>query len=471
MLSNPLTVGLLPLYVELYDLAFPALRADIESFRDQIAERLRALGLDVRVGQVCRLEPEFAAAIKDFEQARVDAIVTLHLAYSPSLECEVPLSRTHLPVIVLDTTPAERFDETTDPSALMLNHGIHGVQDMCNRLIRRGKRFAIHAGSWRTSAVLQQVVSSVRAAAVVTALRNMRVGLVGGPFPGMGDFRVEADEFRRTLGPEIVLADGTLPLAAQQSAELVAAEDARYRQRFTGVENIDTSLLDASIRAGLVLRKWADTEHLGALAVNFLAVSTDNASLPVMPFVEMCLAMERGIGYAGEGDVLTAAWTGALLRVFPQTSFTEMFCPDWAGDAVFLSHMGELNYCVAPARPHLTAIDFPYTNSARAVVGCASYMAGAAVCVNLAPFGQGRYRVVIAPGHVRRAATDNTMSSLINGWFVPNVGLGEFLERFSLAGGTHHGALIYADPIVVTAILRSVGALLGCPVIVIEDRP
>jgi len=34
--------------------------------------------------------------------------------------------------------------------------------------------------------------------------------------------------------------------------------------------------------------------------------------------------MSRGIGYAGEGDVLTAALTGALLSVYPDTSFTEV---------------------------------------------------------------------------------------------------------------------------------------------------
>jgi hypothetical protein len=33
---------------------------------------------------------------------------------------------------------------------------------------------------------------------------------------------------------------------------------------------------------------------------------------PVMPFLEFSKAMERGIGYAGEGDALTAVLVGAL---------------------------------------------------------------------------------------------------------------------------------------------------------------
>lgn len=470
-MSTPLTVGLLPLYVELYDLAFPELRPQIEGFRDEIANRLRGLGLEVKVGDVCRLEPEFDEAIASFEEAGVDAIVSLHLAYSPSLESERPLSRTALPLIVLDTTPDDVFDESTDPSAMMLNHGIHGVQDMCNRLIRRGKRFAIHAGSWRTSDVLEQVVASVRAGAIVTALRSMRVGMVGGPFAGMGDFRVDPEDFRTVLGPEIVVADGDLPRAADVADDAVAAELAIYRESFTGVDDIDPQLLDTSIRAGLALRQWASAERLGSMAVNFLEVSQSNPFLPVMPFVETCQAMVAGVGYAGEGDVLTAAWTGALLRVYPETTFTEMFCPDWNGDAVFLSHMGELNYRVAADKPRLTTLDFPYTDSAKAVVGYASYKEGDAVFVNLAPFGDGRYAMTIAPGRIRKAEPDNKLSSLMNGWFVPQVGLAPFLERFSEVGATHHSSVVYGDPEQVTSTLTSVATLLGCDVTIIRETP
>ena len=65
-----------------------------------------------------------------------------------------------------------------------------------------------------------------------------------------------------------------------------------------------------------------------------------------MPFLEISRLMERGIGYAGEGDVLTAALVGALMKVYAETTFTEMFCPDWKGNSIMLSHMGEINVCL-----------------------------------------------------------------------------------------------------------------------------
>lgn len=469
--TRPLTVGLLPLYTELYDAALPELRRDVEAFRDDVATAIGDLGVLVHTAPVCRQESEFESAVAEIERLGADAIVTLHLAYSPSLECEGPLSRTQLPLIILDTTPSERFDETTHPHQMMLNHGIHGVQDMCNRLLRAGKRFEIHAGHPGLSDVLDRLHRSIRAAAVVSHMRGARVGLVGKPFAGMGDFRVDFAELERELGPVVVPDAHGLPAVTDLDAADVRAEIEIDHERFDGADTIDSGLHDTASRAGLALRRWVESERLDAVAVSFLMASAGNPAMPVMPFVECCKMMERGLGYAGEGDVLTAAWVGALLRAFPETTFTEMFCPDWSGEAVFLSHMGELNYRIADGRPRLERLAFPYTDSGEALVGYASYRPGEAVLANLAPFGNGRYRLTIAPGRVRQTAADNALSSLVNGWFLPQTGLSGFLEEFSRGGGTHHSALVYGAGADVVPALQTAGRFLGCEVTTIGSAP
>lgn len=94
--------------------------------------------------------------------------------------------------------------------------------------------------------------------------------------------------------------------------------------------------------AGLALRRWIEKENLLGFTVNFLSISR-NAGLSQMPFLGIAKEMSRGIGYAGEGDVLTAALAGTVSRVLGSASFSEMFCPDWSTDTIFLSHMGEMN--------------------------------------------------------------------------------------------------------------------------------
>ena len=148
-MSKP-KVGLLGLYLELYDRVLPEVRRRIDGFYDLIAGELANRGLEVMTYDLCRLRPEFEGAVRAFESSRVDAIVTLHLAYSPSLESVPAIVGSRLPVIVCDTTPTLNYGPRQDPAELMYNHGIHGVQDFCNMLIREGKPFDI-AGARRRS--------------------------------------------------------------------------------------------------------------------------------------------------------------------------------------------------------------------------------------------------------------------------------------------------------------------------------
>lgn len=443
-MRNP-KIGLLPLYVELYDISTPQVRPQINAFHRQVSERLRAVGLDVVDVPVCRLAGEFASAIETFEVADVDAIVTLHLAYSPSMESEKALAATKLPLIILDTTPDYTYDQTTDMSALMYNHGIHGVQDMCNLLQRNGKRYKIFAGHMDHSDVLTRVAGAARAAMAAHELGNARVGLIGEPFAGMGDFRVPFEALKQDLGIETVQYDfdkGASRVAAVTQAD-IDAEYAADQARFEFSADLSRETYDRTARTCLAVRRWAEEERLTGFSINFL--ETDKPGLPVMPFTECCTAMERGLGYAGEGDVLTAALTGALLQAYPETTFTEMFCPDWEHGSVFLSHMGEYNYAIADGKPLLLEKPFPYTPAENPTVAIRSMKGGRCVFLNLAPFGDGRYGLTLASGEMLPIKGENKMGGEVNGWFKPDVPLASFLEQFSQAGATHHSVLVYGD--------------------------
>jgi len=452
------------LYIALYDTAVPEARKDVEAFYAQIADALRARGLEVATAPVCRLEPEFAEAVKRFEAAGVDAIVTLHLAYSPSLESAAVLAGTALPLIVLDTTPTYSFGADVDPSEIMANHGIHGVQDMCNLLIRNGKSFEIEAGHWQQSDVLDRVAGWAKAAQVVSALRPARVGLAGDAFKGMGDFAVPADVMKSTIGIETVPLDPKV-LQSYIPAEndpAVAAEIADDLKAFT-VQDLDEDVHRRSVRAGLAIRRWIEAETLSALSINFLAV--DDSGLPTMPFLEISKAMARGIGYGGEGDVLTAALVGALASVYPQTSFTEMFCPDWEGGSVFMSHMGEMNLDLVDGKPLLTNKDFPWSSAGKPAVAAGRFKGGDAVLVNLAPGPDWTYTLVICPGAMQSIKQDR-MKDTIRGWFKPALPLADFLAAYSSLGGTHHSAVVYGD--VAEEIIRF-GELMGWDVAVLSE--
>ncbi len=438
-------IGLLPLYLELYDKTCSDKRPRVDAFHKVITDSLRKHGLDVITVPLCRLKSEFKAAVKTFEKAHVDALITLHLAYSPSLESADVLAKTRLPVIVLDTTPAYDFGPKQDPDEITYNHGIHGVQDMCNLLVRHKKPFKIEAGHWQKSDVLDRVTEWVRSARLVSAMRNARVGRIGTAFKGMGDFAVPPTVLKRTIGVMTVPCDLQAMrklLSKIKRSDIKSEMTANKKQFITRGLNIESHRRTALV--GLAVRRWIDQEKLTAFTMNFLSINK-SSGLPTVPFLEASLAMARRVGYAGEGDVLTAALVGALVSVYPDTTFTEMFCPDWKSNRIFLSHMGEMNVLLADGRPGLFVPPFPFTNVINPVRVKGRLRGGEAVFVNLAPLTGKKYRLIIVPGTMMDVKGKDNMKDTIHGWFKPHIPIADFLEDYSRVGGTHHAALVYGD--------------------------
>lgn len=461
-MNNP-KIGLLPLYLELYDRCSPEIRPRIDAFYSKIALKLKETGLMVEEVPVCRLSEEFNRAILLFEQKEVDAVVTLHLAYSPSLESEGALKKTKLPIIILNTTPDYSFDQRTDPEAVSYNHGIHGVQDMCNLLLRNNKKFIICAGHFEHSDVLARTASAARAAKVLQSLRKARVGLAGEPFKGMGDFSIPFEEMFKDLGITVIPYDSSKGRAviAGVTEEEIRAEYERDLQRFNIDVKLNKECYERSVRTALGVRKWIKEERLSAFSINFNDVGQKNTGLPVMPFVECAAALSEGIGYAGEGDVLTAAFAGALLSVYKETTFTEMFCPDWEHGSIFMSHMGEFNYALAAEKPFLTEKPFPFTGAQNPTAAYATLKSGKAVLINLAPLGNGKYGLLAVPGEMLPVQGENRLSLSVNGWFKPQMELPDFLESYSRYGGTHHSVLVYGDVTDVTKEIMSLGKFMN----------
>jgi L-arabinose isomerase len=444
-MMKPVKVGLLPLYLKLYDDTTPEYRPDVERFRDVIAAQLSQRGLQVITAPVCRVATEFAAAVRSFELAQVDAIITLHLAYSPSEESAPILATTPLPVIVLDTTPTFDFSPTQNPSEVMTNHGIHGVQDLCNLLLRHGKTFHIEVGHWEHSDVLDRVAQAARSAQLAQALRTARVGRIGNPFKGMGDFAVPEPKLARMMGVTVIPATpqeiGARLASISQAA--IDAERAADTERFI-TQGLSATEYDRTARVSLAVRQWIEQEHLTAFTMNFMETNR-LSGMPTMPFLEASKGMARGIGYAGEGDCLTAALVGALSSVFPQVSFTEMFCPDWAHDNIFLSHMGEMNVDLVAGKAHLISKPFSFIDIDDPVLAVGRFKAGPATFVNLAPGPADTFTLIMAPITMQDVPGEDAHEGSVRGWFKPTGSLEAFLTDYSRLGGTHHAALVYGD--------------------------
>ena len=60
-----LKIGLLPLYVALYDESTPQMRPHIEKYLEDIVCELNKFDVSLVVADICRLESEFEKAVKN----------------------------------------------------------------------------------------------------------------------------------------------------------------------------------------------------------------------------------------------------------------------------------------------------------------------------------------------------------------------------------------------------------------------
>lgn len=437
-------IGLLPMYLALYDEHMPETRNRFVPFLEKIHNAFTEQNIEVVTAQYCRLDSEFQEAIHLFEKEGVDCIVTLHLSYSPSLECIDALRSTKLPIIVFDTTIDAHFDS---PSQIMCNHGIHGVQDMCNLLLRNGKDFILESGHIDLSEVITHVLNHIKGAKMANLFKNARIGQIGEGFKGMGDFQVNPAVIQQKLGFQVIHT----PLQQfvqyfPDTSESEVQEELLHDQKKFDLSEVKEELHLSSIATGIALRRWIEAEDIFGFTINFLTISRDSG-LPQMPFLGISKAMSRGVGYAGEGDVLTAALVGTLSQVIGNATFSEMFCPSWSENLIFLSHMGEMNISLTEGTVLLQEKPWTYSDAETAIYPTACYMKGEAVIVNLAPGPDDRFSLITSPITMVEEKNKSAMQGKVRGWFQPQVPISDFLKRYSEAGGTHHIAIVYGRPV------------------------
>ncbi len=466
-MSDQPKVGLIPLYLALYDEVRPETRPEVEAFADRVAERLGEGGLEVTAAPVCCVQDEVERAVADMTAAGVDLIATVHLAYSPSLESVDTLADSDLPLLLLDTTPAARFDEDATSEDMMLNHGIHGVQDLACMLRRRGREYALAVGHVDSEEFLAEAVGFSRAVVAAACLRRMKVLVFGDKFAGMGDFAVKPKILKRKLGikvkrlPVSEIAAAMAEIDVHEIDSEMAADHARF-----DCADLPDGVLRTSNHVGLAVRKLMRDAGAGAFTFNF-ASFTPEAGATTVPFLEASKAMAGGVGYAGEADAMTAGFVGALLRGIGEGTFTEMFCPDWEGESVFMSHMGECNVALAEGPVRLVEKDYSFGDVSNPAVAVFAVRRGPATLVNLAPGPDDSFDIIAARVEVIDRGPVAGFPEVPHYWIKAGDdggGLRGFLRRYSEAGGTHHSALLMGDQV---ETLRQMAKLVGVGFVVV----
>jgi len=442
-------VGVLALTLELYETLAPPLRPSREKWlREQALPSLADVA-DVVFDKAVFRREDVEAQVASLQAQGVDALLVILLTYSPSQIALPALARTHLPICVWNTQELTAVDGQFTSDAMIDNHGVHGTQDLCNVLGRSGVRFEYVTSHLRDDGATDALADFFVAAAAVRKLQSMRVGLLGYPFPGMGDFALDTTHLAASLGCQWqhLTVEEYIQRAAdatdKQAAELVGV----YRDSYDVAEDVAKADLAATARSEVALRGIVAEHRLDALTYQFMAFGDDERTETV-PFVAMSRLLAEGVGFGGEGDMIAAAGTTFLNALQPPASFSEMFTIDFAGNGVFMSHMGEANVAMArrDRKVRMVSRSFPITRTrAGQLELVTAFQPGPATLASLTLGASGRWKLIAArmtiPDYGPLAQMDVPHFKLI-----PEAGdVRDFLTAYAKAGGPHHNAVCFGD--------------------------
>lgn len=432
-------IAVLGLGLELYDRVMPGLTArlqkQLERFQASLGEQA-----EVVISRLCYRAAHVAETVRSAEEQNLDGLLTIPLCYTASLTSVPALLRTTLPLIIWNTQEADTFTDDYDFDALLMNHVTQGTQDMTSVLIRNGRVFGMESGHYQDAAAIKNLGQWLKAARISGLARRLRVGLLGTPFKDMGDIVAPSKNMLKQWGPRVVVIpvrrfidyiSGVKP----EEARTLMLED---RSRFEIAGTVSEEIHCRSSALEIALRKLIAEYRLDAFTMNFLDLVADGRC-PTLPFLGINKLLAEGLGYAGEGDVLTAAHMAQMRQLAGSATFTEMYTADYVNHRIVMTHMQECNPALARRdRPvRLLAKDF-WAPGIQPYIGMHFTLEPGAVTLTAVTLNaRGEFGYLAYETEIRDMMPFARFD--IPHWVIQLAEpAGEFLTRYSLAGGPHH---------------------------------
>lgn len=453
-------IGIIGLTADLYKKKMPDFVSNLEIYLESLVRNSFEFANTVSLPAIYTLD----AAEKSFQKIAklgVDGVVICFLSYSPSLIIEPVLENYNIPVLIWNTQQIKEISKNFKAEDMMNNHGMHGVQDLTSVLTRKKRPFSLITGHSEQKDTIVKIERWCRCAFVLSELKKIKVGRIGGIFKNMGDFYVSNNYIKKNLGPSVI--DIGMDCLAKQSCsvpkEIIQKTIIEDRKKYIIDDSLDEKTLEKEVRLEHGFRKLIKKYKLEAIAVNFMGFK-GKCGCEAIPFAAISKLMTEGIGYGGEGDALCAISVWILHKLSKTAMFTEMFTTDYKNNRIFMSHMGESNLLMAKKPKEIKIVkkdmSISTVNTATAMF-LFQMKPGDITLFNLAPSEKNRFRMIATNGFIE----DTELFSEINApHFLLKIDkdVRKFLTDYSLLGGTHHFAMAYGD---LTEDIRTLSEILG----------
>ena len=459
--ADSFRIGLLLPVADLYHRLWSDIDQALEYLGAQVANRLRDAGLDVFCSLPVSVPQEVETACGDLDGKGIDLLIVALGPYCPSGVLAPALTESRIPVLLWPMQSIPRLEpQKYDAETVKLNHGVHAVQDLANVLGKTARPFGVIHGHHEQIDVLNGLKAWAQAGRIVRSMQDANPVQVGGHFEQMLDLQVGHDEFVRRMGviPEVVSACEFADLIAEVTDEQTLECVERYRRTFEVGSSTEGPLLRRTARGEVALRALLEHTDSRACGLNFLELCNDERVADGL-HVAASMLMNEGLGYAGEGDWVTAVLVRGLQQGLGVASFSEVFSIGYGDNRLLLKHWGEGNFAMARAKPRLLASKFTDRHAAEFAIVDFEFEPGPATLVNLNSTPEGKGQLLSISGRIEEDHLPKIDGP--RAMFKPDRdNISDLLTEYAYAGGSHHLALVKGSPVdVLEKVCRLAGWL------------
>ena len=394
------------------------------------------------ISEIVSTESQITQTCHALEQSGVSLLVFALSPYCPSALVESAIRQSRIPILLWPIQSVVTVSQSFMPEDMRLSHGVHAVQDIANILRKNHLSFGVMHHHHEMPGFKDEFMSWIRASAALNAFVQSSPIQIGGAFEHMLDLQIGNDVFLNKLNLKAVCisAGQCLGRLEQVSKQQIETTIDAYKQLFNVSEDVTPQLLEKTARSDIALRNMLAENKSMACGINFVEICNHPYITDAM-HVPASVLLSENIGYAAEGDWVTASFTHALQRTLDNVSFSEIFTVGYSDNIVMLRHFGEGNISMARSKPKIKRVVFKDKINAEFLITDFEFQPGQYTLVNLNSDPDGQGQLITIEGEITDIHLPNISGP--RAVFSPNMDIKLLLDAYAYNGGSHH--LVLAD--------------------------
>ncbi|MDE1549814.1 L-fucose/L-arabinose isomerase family protein [Jeotgalibaca caeni] len=474
MIRKTAKIGIVSLGHEPYWHQFEGLKEElIENGR-----RIEALLQQEKVtvisgGFVDNIEHAFKS-VEKLKKNDIDLLFVNLTTYVTSSLAATLVHNLNVPTILIALQPLEKLDYTRTTTYMQLvNDNIVALPEIGGVLERFGKPAAGYiVGTLNNDKrVREELKSWCRVANARRAFKYTKIGYLGHTYEGMYDLHSDPTMFTAFF-------DSHIQMLEMDDLEIIVNEvdDKEVEKKIEEINQtfeiadpfidpitkpIKEEDLYYSAKVAVGLDKLIEQNNLSGLAYFYRGEHESSfEKLGASMVLGNSLLTGKGVPLAGEADLKTCAAMLIMDRLEAGGSFAELHPCDFKDDIVLVGHDGPHNINISQGKPIMRGLDLFHGKAGSGIGVEFSIKNGPITILSISQKYDGTYKMIVAegeslPGDIPKTGNTNTRCKF-------SCGAAEFVERWSMAGPTHHLALGVGH---VAKDIKRIGKIMGIEVV------